>query len=134
MNAYMYVHMTTRIHIPSCAHARMRAHTHTHTHARMHTQVATCTNCVALQELGLGTQEEVPPINGFSIQCRVTSEDAAQNFQVLGRVRCGSRNGQNGRGTMRPARAMCSQEVLRLPCAWPCRPSDGPDAGCLSDC
>ena len=34
------------------------------------------------QELGLGSQEEVPPINGFSIQCRVTSEDAAQNFQV----------------------------------------------------
>ncbi|KAF5836615.1 carbamoyl-phosphate synthase L chain, ATP binding domain-containing protein [Dunaliella salina] len=35
----------------------------------------------SLKELGLGSQEDVPPINGFSIQCRVTSEDAAQNFQ-----------------------------------------------------
>jgi len=35
----------------------------------------------SLKDLGLGSQEEVPPINGFSIQCRVTSEDAAQNFQ-----------------------------------------------------
>ena len=36
----------------------------------------------SLVELGLGSQEMVPPINGFALQCRVTSEDAAQNFQV----------------------------------------------------
>uniref|UniRef100_A0A7R9V6Z0 Pyruvate carboxylase n=1 Tax=Chlamydomonas euryale TaxID=1486919 RepID=A0A7R9V6Z0_9CHLO len=35
----------------------------------------------SLKELGLGTQEEVPPINGFAVQCRVTSEDPEQNFQ-----------------------------------------------------
>eukprot|EP00798_Chlamydomonas_sp_ICE-L_P008825 gene8825-67_t len=34
-----------------------------------------------LQSLGFGCQEEVPPIKGFSIQCRVTSEDPEQNFQ-----------------------------------------------------
>ncbi len=36
----------------------------------------------SLAELGLGSQAEVPPTNGFAIQCRVTSEDAEQNFQV----------------------------------------------------
>jgi len=35
----------------------------------------------SLADLGLGSQAAVPPINGFSIQCRVTSEDPEQNFQ-----------------------------------------------------
>ncbi|GBF90515.1 pyruvate carboxylase [Raphidocelis subcapitata] len=34
-----------------------------------------------LSDLGLGTQEQVPPLKGFAIQCRVTSEDPEQNFQ-----------------------------------------------------
>ncbi|GLC41025.1 hypothetical protein PLESTB_000951200 [Pleodorina starrii] len=35
----------------------------------------------SLISLGLGTQADVPPVYGFSIQCRVTSEDPEQNFQ-----------------------------------------------------
>lgn len=35
----------------------------------------------SLADLGFGTQAEVPPINGFALQCRVTSEDPEQNFQ-----------------------------------------------------
>lgn len=35
-----------------------------------------------LTDLGLGTQDQVPPLKGFAIQCRVTSEDPEQNFQV----------------------------------------------------
>lgn len=34
-----------------------------------------------LADLGIGTQAEVPPPNGFAIQCRVTSEDPERNFQ-----------------------------------------------------
>jgi pyruvate carboxylase len=34
-----------------------------------------------LAELGLPSQEAVPPPNGFAIQCRVTSEDPERNFQ-----------------------------------------------------
>jgi pyruvate carboxylase len=30
----------------------------------------------------LAPQADVPPLNGFAIQCRVTSEDPEQNFQV----------------------------------------------------
>jgi pyruvate carboxylase len=29
----------------------------------------------------MGSQAEVPPIYGYAIQCRVTSEDPEQNFQ-----------------------------------------------------
>jgi pyruvate carboxylase len=36
----------------------------------------------SLAELGLGSQAAVPPPKGFAIQCRVTSEDPEQNFQV----------------------------------------------------
>ncbi|KAI8467848.1 MAG: pyruvate carboxylase [Monoraphidium minutum] len=36
---------------------------------------------MSLADLGLGTQADVPPLNGFAIQCRVTSEDPEQNFQ-----------------------------------------------------
>ncbi len=36
----------------------------------------------SLVSLGLGTQADVPPVYGFAIQCRVTSEDPEQNFQV----------------------------------------------------
>lgn len=36
----------------------------------------------SLMSLGLGSQTDVPPVYGFSIQCRVTSEDPEQNFQV----------------------------------------------------
>jgi acetyl/propionyl-CoA carboxylase alpha subunit len=36
----------------------------------------------SLAELGLGSQELVPAPKGFAIQCRVTSEDPEQNFQV----------------------------------------------------
>ena len=35
-----------------------------------------------LESLGLGTQADVPPPNGYAIQCRVTSEDPERNFQV----------------------------------------------------
>ncbi|KAG2437519.1 hypothetical protein HYH02_011162 [Chlamydomonas schloesseri] len=35
----------------------------------------------SLTSLGLGTQADVPPVYGFAIQCRVTSEDPEQNFQ-----------------------------------------------------
>lgn len=35
----------------------------------------------SLASLGLGTQADVPPVYGFAIQCRVTSEDPEQNFQ-----------------------------------------------------
>lgn len=35
----------------------------------------------SLVSLGLGTQADVPPVYGFAIQCRVTSEDPEQNFQ-----------------------------------------------------
>jgi len=34
-----------------------------------------------LGDIGLATQAQVPPPYGFSIQCRVTSEDPEQNFQ-----------------------------------------------------
>lgn len=36
----------------------------------------------SLAELGLGSQAAVPAPKGFAIQCRVTSEDPEQNFQV----------------------------------------------------
>jgi hypothetical protein len=36
----------------------------------------------SLADLGLGSQAEVPPPKGYAIQCRVTSEDPEQNFQV----------------------------------------------------
>ncbi len=36
----------------------------------------------SLADLGLGSQADVPPPYGFAIQCRVTSEDPEQNFQV----------------------------------------------------
>jgi pyruvate carboxylase len=36
---------------------------------------------LSLKDLGMGSQEEVPPIYGYAIQCRVTSEDPEQNFQ-----------------------------------------------------
>jgi pyruvate carboxylase len=36
----------------------------------------------SLAELGLGSQAMVPPPKGYAIQCRVTSEDPEQNFQV----------------------------------------------------
>lgn len=36
----------------------------------------------SLADLGLGTQADVPTPKGFAIQCRVTSEDPEQNFQV----------------------------------------------------
>jgi len=35
----------------------------------------------SLEDLGMGSQSSVPPPNGFSIQCRVTSEDPERNFQ-----------------------------------------------------
>jgi pyruvate carboxylase len=34
-----------------------------------------------LSELGLGSQELIPPPNGYAVQCRVTSEDPEQGFQ-----------------------------------------------------
>jgi len=34
-----------------------------------------------LADLGFATQADVPPLNGFAIQCRVTSEDPEANFQ-----------------------------------------------------
>jgi pyruvate carboxylase len=36
----------------------------------------------SLADLGLGTQADVPAPKGYAIQCRVTSEDPEQNFQV----------------------------------------------------
>jgi pyruvate carboxylase len=36
----------------------------------------------SLADLGLGSQADVPKPKGFAIQCRVTSEDPEQNFQV----------------------------------------------------
>lgn len=36
----------------------------------------------SLADLGFATQADVPPLNGFAIQCRVTSEDPEANFQV----------------------------------------------------
>jgi pyruvate carboxylase len=36
----------------------------------------------SLRELGIGSQSDVPGPKGFAIQCRVTSEDPEQNFQV----------------------------------------------------
>jgi pyruvate carboxylase len=36
----------------------------------------------SLSELGLGSQAAVPAPKGYAIQCRVTSEDPEQNFQV----------------------------------------------------
>lgn len=38
----------------------------------------------SLADLGLGSQEVVPAPKGYAIQCRVTSEDPEQNFQVRG--------------------------------------------------
>ncbi|MEW5308009.1 MAG: hypothetical protein WDW36_010371, partial [Sanguina aurantia] len=35
----------------------------------------------SLADLGFATQADVPPLNGFAIQCRVTSEDPEANFQ-----------------------------------------------------
>lgn len=35
----------------------------------------------SLAQLGLGSQAQVPPVNGFAIQCRITSEDPEANFQ-----------------------------------------------------
>ena len=35
----------------------------------------------SLADLGLGAQDQVPPPNGFAIQCRVTSENPERNFQ-----------------------------------------------------
>jgi hypothetical protein len=37
---------------------------------------------MSLAQLGLGSQAAVPAPKGFAIQCRVTSEDPEQNFQV----------------------------------------------------
>ena len=36
----------------------------------------------SLADMGMGSQEQVPALKGFAIQCRVTSEDPEQNFQV----------------------------------------------------
>lgn len=44
-------------------------------------QIKIAAGC-SLQDLGLATQDDVPPPYGFAIQCRVTSEDPEQNFQV----------------------------------------------------
>jgi hypothetical protein len=41
-----------------------------------------CAGGASLAQLGLATQEDVPPPSGFAIQVRVTSEDPEQNFQV----------------------------------------------------
>lgn len=35
-----------------------------------------------LADLGVGTQADVPNPFGYSIQCRITSEDPEMNFQV----------------------------------------------------
>lgn len=35
-----------------------------------------------LSDIGLGTQEAVGQPLGYSIQCRITTEDPTQNFQV----------------------------------------------------
>ena len=36
-----------------------------------------------LADIGLGDQAAVGRPNGYAIQCRVTTEDPSQNFQVL---------------------------------------------------
>ena len=47
----------------------------------------------SLRELGLGSQSDVPAPKGYAIQCRVTSEDPEQNFQVSrASVRFGAAN------------------------------------------
>ena len=38
----------------------------------------------SLADIGLGDQAAVGSPNGYSIQCRVTTEDPTQNFQVGG--------------------------------------------------
>ncbi len=43
-----------------------------------------------LADIGLGDQAAVGAPNGYSIQCRVTTEDPTQNFQV-GASGCTSR-------------------------------------------
>jgi len=41
----------------------------------------------SLQDLGFGSQDCIPPPNGYSIQCRITSEDPERNFQPdFGRI------------------------------------------------
>ena len=40
----------------------------------------------SLADIGLGDQAAVGVPNGYSIQCRVTTEDPTQNFQVLCRL------------------------------------------------
>lgn len=53
----------------------------------------------SLADLGLGTQADVPAPKGFAIQCRVTSEDPEQNFQVGGgRVGGGGAGGGSAGG------------------------------------
>jgi hypothetical protein len=44
----------------------------------------------SLADLGLGSQALVPPAKGYAIQCRVTSEDPEQNFQVRSGLLCTS--------------------------------------------
>ena len=35
-----------------------------------------------LESLGIGKQEDIPPPQGYAIQCRITCEDPERNFQV----------------------------------------------------
>ena len=46
-----------------------------------------------LESLGVGKQEDIPPPQGYAIQCRITCEDPERNFQVSslqGCLRCGT--------------------------------------------
>ena len=36
----------------------------------------------SLASIGLGSQADLLPPNGFAIQCRITTEDPQRNFQV----------------------------------------------------
>jgi hypothetical protein len=70
----------------------------------------------SLAALGLGSQEAVPPPKGFAIQCRVTSEDPEQNFQVRA-ARCVGASGRRARGACARrtprARGACARRTPR---------------------
>lgn len=79
----------------------------------------------SLADLGMATQADVPPINGFSIQCRVTSEDPEQNFQVH-EERGGAKEGT---GETRVGTGNCEEGDLA---ATVTVPEEGPGSSFLS--
>jgi len=71
----------------------------------------------SLADLGFASQADVPPVQGFAIQCRVTCEDPGENFKPdsgrLEAYRCALSRGPRARAA--PARGARATTHVHLP-------------------